>query len=349
MGESEPQIAAGRPPDSSALSFECLTDVDEIEAIAPQWSICNRAFSAPAWFMAAYQSQPEATLQTIVARRKGTLAGILPVVVNKRTRLAEFATAWNDYHDMITAAGDLEAMRGLLHYLCTQGGGYDTIALQRLRYDSNCFQALRSLFPEPQWKKYFVEEPVKYTYVPLPSGYEKYLAGLPGKFRKNLQYLKRKAQASISIRELRPSFFDPAQLPEIFLSLHLARFGARTSFAEAGEQAFVRYLFPRLFAQGSLRAWAIFQEERVIAMAMNMVGPQSLCLWNGGFVSEAERWSPGTLLTDAALHWACDAGLAEYDFLRGTEDYKKNWSCDFRAAGSIELPARVGFLRGAAL
>src|SRR5947209_3142652 len=160
MAESEPQIAIVRPPDSSALSVECLTALHEIEEIAPQWeillqrSICNRAFSSPLWFMAAYLSQPEATLRLIVARREGALAGILPLVVNARARLAEFATAWNDYHDMITAAGDVEARCGLLHYACTQAKGYDSIVLQRLRYDSNGFQALCSLFPEPRWKKY---------------------------------------------------------------------------------------------------------------------------------------------------------------------------------------------------
>ena len=112
---------------------------------------CNRAFSSPAWFIAAYQSQPETPLHVIVARRNGILAGVLPLVintlvVNNKTRLAEFATVWNDYNDMITATGDTEVLSGLLHYALTQSTACDRLALQRLRYDSNCFRALRSFF-----------------------------------------------------------------------------------------------------------------------------------------------------------------------------------------------------------
>lgn len=342
MAESHAQIALARPSDSSS-SCECLTTLDEIRHIAPQWeillqrSVCNRAFSSPHWFMAAYQCQPAARLHVIIMRRNGSLAGVFPLVVDTDKRVAQFATSWNDYHDMITEAGDSEAMCALLRHACTRATGYDSLALHRLRYDSNCFHALSSS-PEPQWKKHFGEDPTKYAYAPLPSSYEEYLDGLPNKFRKNLLYLKRKARDSIYVRELHPASFDPAELPEAFLSLHLARFGQRTSFAEESEQKFVRSLFPRLFATGSLRAFALFEKEKIVAVSLNLVGSNSLCLWNGGFIPEAEHWSPGTLLTDAALHCACDASLSEYDFLRGTENYKMNWSCKFRAVGSLELP-----------
>jgi CelD/BcsL family acetyltransferase involved in cellulose biosynthesis len=350
MVEAGLQVAAAKTSDSSLVSFQLLTDLREIEEITPEWeallqlSICNRAFSSPAWFIAAYQSQRETPLHVIVARRNGILAGVFPLVVNTKTRLAEFATVWNDYNDMITATGDTEVMAGLLHYALTQPMGCDKLALQRLRYDSNCFRALRSVFSESHLEKCFVEEPTQYTYVPLSSSYEEYLGSLKSKFRKNLLSLKRKAQATVSVRDLHPSSFSPALLPETFLSVHLARFGTRTSFADTGDQAFVRYLLPRLFLNGSLRVFALFQEESIVAMALCMVGADSLCLWNGGFLPETENWSPGTLLIDAGLHSACDLGLAEYDFLRGTEAYKKNWADSFRTVGSIELPTNPGIL-----
>jgi CelD/BcsL family acetyltransferase involved in cellulose biosynthesis len=365
MTEAGLQVAAAKTSDSSLVSFQLLTDLREIEEITPEWeallqlSICNRAFGSPAWFIAAYQAQPETPLHVVVARRNGILAGVFPLVVNTpvlntlvvntKTCLAEFATVWNDYNDMITATGDTEVMCGLLHYALTQSTACDKLALQRLRYDSNCFRALRSVFSESHLEKCFLEEPTQYTYVPLSSSYQEYLGSLKSKFRKNLLSLKRKAQATISVRELHPSSFSPELLPETFLSVHLARFGTRTSFADAIDQAFVRYLLPRLFSNGSLRVFALFQKESIVALALCMVGPDSLCLWNGGFLPEMEPWSPGALLIDAGLHSACDSGLAEYDFIRGTEAYKKKWASNFRVVGSIELPTGQGTLCDTAL
>src|SRR5207302_8512220 len=107
----------------------------------------------------------ETPLHVIVARRNGILAGVLPLVintpvlntmvVNNKTRLAEFATVWNDYNDMITATGDTEVLSGLLHYALTQSTACDRLALQRLRYDSNCFRALRCFFSASQLEKCF--------------------------------------------------------------------------------------------------------------------------------------------------------------------------------------------------
>jgi CelD/BcsL family acetyltransferase involved in cellulose biosynthesis len=77
--------------------------------------------------------------------------------------------------------------------------------------------------------------------------------------------------------------------------------------------------------------------EQVIAIDLYTMGDQSLGAWNGGFLAEAKHCSPGKLLINAGIKLACALGLKEYDFMRGTEDYKNSWAGDTRSVGSIEL------------
>jgi CelD/BcsL family acetyltransferase involved in cellulose biosynthesis len=333
------------PENASSLCFQLLTDLHQVEQIEPEWqallqtSNCNRAFSSTAWYIAACQLRREASVHLVLARRNGMLAGVLPLVMNQRFGLAEFATVWNDYNDIIAVNGDQEVICGLLGYALGDSTTGKRMTLECLRHDSSCCRALRTLFSESQLKKHFLEDPTKYFYVPLSCAYDDHLAILGKKFRKNLLFAKHKAEAATAVRELYPASFSPAEVPEIFLSLHLARFGTRTPFAEAGAQAFLRCLLPRLFLSGAMRVFVLSGQERIVAIALCMVGPQSLCLWNGGFAPEAQPWSPGTLLIDAGLRRACEEGLAEYDFMRGLEAYKEKWAGNFRTVGCVELCA----------
>ena len=75
----------------------------------------------------------------------------------------------------------------------------------------------------------------------------------------------------------------------------------------------------------------------MIGIDVYTMGATSLCAWNGGFLPEAEAYSPGKLLIDAGIRLACDLKLAEYDFLRGPEAYKMRWVNGSRPIGRVEL------------
>ena len=62
--------------------------------------------------------------------------------------------------------------------------------------------------------------------------------------------------------------------------------------------------------------------------------------YNGSFLSEYGKLSPGTALTAAVLQSACERGRIEYDMLRGEEAYKARWSDMCRSEAHLVLPAR---------
>ena len=69
------------------IEYHLLTDLDEIEALSPEWeellgrSRCNRAFSSVTWYLAACRAQPHLLPCVATARRDRALAAVLPLAL----------------------------------------------------------------------------------------------------------------------------------------------------------------------------------------------------------------------------------------------------------------------------
>jgi CelD/BcsL family acetyltransferase involved in cellulose biosynthesis len=328
---------------ASALSYQTLNELAQIEDIASQWDAllqttnCNRAFSSSTWFIAACRHKPGVSPHVITVRRAGTLAGVLPLAITHVSRKAEIPLLACDYTDMVAMPDDRAVICGLLDQALVGANAYDSLWFARIRDDSNCLRAARERLSESELQQIFCQDDQKYPYIRLTSSYEEYLKTRRGKFRRNLLRALRNSEGNVAIRELHPSNFDPTLLPEVFLSLHLARFQGKSPFELPANRAFLQYLLPRLFIAGSLRVFALLKAESILALDLCMRGASSLCAWNGGFLPEAESWSPGNLLIEAELRAAHASGMEEYDLMRGSEDYKENWATDVRWVGSIEF------------
>jgi CelD/BcsL family acetyltransferase involved in cellulose biosynthesis len=175
--------------------------------------------------------------------------------------------------------------------------------------------------------------------VAFPQGYEEYLRTRSGKFRRGINQIRRNAaSAGLVVGELFPDDVPPEDLPDLFLALHLERLGTRSVFSPGSpKDAFVRAVFPRLFAGRRLRAFGIRLRGEVIAIDILMCAPDALCLWNGGYREEAARFSPGRLLLDAEIRAAEAEGYREHDLSRGDQDWKRRWANLNLEVGRLEF------------
>jgi CelD/BcsL family acetyltransferase involved in cellulose biosynthesis len=323
--------------------YEVLSEPGAITSLATEWnallarSSCNRAFSSAQWFLGSCRLAQNVRPYVVVARRGDALVGIFPLILSVAGTVATFPDTESDYNDIVTAPDDVAAMTGLLDYASGPGAPYQRLVLSRLRNDSNCLRAAQILIsPGDLCQRYGIE--TSCPYIHLPSSYDQYLLTRSKSFRTSLRQAHSLAERhDVRVSELQPESFSPDCLVEDFLTLHLERFGESSPLAAPATQAFVREVFPGLFVDRRLRAFALHEADRIIAMNLCMVGPSSLCLWNGGFTAEAARWSPGKLLISAGIREANAANLTEYDFLRGDEDYKSRWANDTRDIGRLEF------------
>jgi len=320
--------------DIVTLTCPALSRMDEVEAIAAEWdallarSPCHPSFSSPGWFLAACRAWPRLVPHVVTAWEGDRLAGVLPLAVDPERREARFATDLADYNDAVAVAGD-EAVRELLRAALPEvNSGYDRLVLGGLRRDSNLLSA------EPSWHGRVTPCP----YLLLPATYEEYLASRGPRFRQRLRARQaRAAAAGVTSRRLTPETLPPERLPELFLSLHLSRFGGRSCFDAEPAQGFVREALPGLFARGRAEVFALLAGERALAVQVCFADVHGLANWNGGFLPEAAPFAPGRLLIETAIEHACATGLEVYDLMRGDEGYKERWTSGVRTVETIEL------------
>ena len=329
---------------ATRTSYEVLTELSAVELIASEWnsllakSSCNLAFSSAQWFIANCRLNPNVEPHVIIARRDDALVGILPLV--REGTVATFPDDESDYNDMVTVRDDTATMTGLLDHALSAAAGYRRLILPRLRDDSNCTRAAQILKRPGDLDQPYRSD-TTCPYIRLLSSYEEYLGTRSKNFRTSLPQAHNYAERhGVRARELEPESFSSDCLSDIFLSLHLNRFAERTSLSSPIAQAFVREVFPSLFAERRLRAFALYEADSITAINVCMVGANSLCLWNGGFTQAAARWSPGKLLISAGIRRAIALNLTEYDFLRGAETYKSRWANDARDIGQLEFQIR---------
>jgi CelD/BcsL family acetyltransferase involved in cellulose biosynthesis len=327
--------------ESSTLTYQVLDTLADVEEISAEWDLllarspCNRAFSCSRWFLVSCILNESISPHVIVARRGTAIMGVLPLVLINDSKIATFASELSDYNDVVSNENDHSVLVGLLEYAKSLTVSYERVVLSRVRRDSNCFRAAEILEREDSNKPVF-HATGTCSYVDLSLSYEEYLRTRSKSFRKGLKRAQRNAESSnIAVRELDPTNFPPRRLPEEFLSLNLDRWGAKSYYKSGFVESFVLKLLPDLFSQRRMRAFALMKEERLLGLDLCMVGANSLCSWNGGFLSEAARWSPGKLLIDAGIRQAYAGKFEEYDLMRGDEAYKKSWANNAREIGSL--------------
>ena len=329
------------PVETGNITYQVMDTLSEIEAISGEWdslldqSPCNRAFSCSKWFIFSCCLDQSLTPRVLIARRGGVIAGVLPMVLHKDAGVATFVSDLSDYNDIVALENDETIVAGLLNYAVSHKDGYKRIVLSRLRSDSNCLRGVRAL-KQPAYFDYQLTGSTQY--VQLNATFEEYLNTRSKNFRKSFRRAQRNAgDCNLTIRELQPESFSPEAVAEVFLSLNRDRWGAESYYLLPFPKSFVLKLLPHLFAEGRMRVFALKQVDKLLGLDLCMVGKNSLCTWNGGFLTESERWSPGNLLIAAGIRRALDLKLAEYDLLRGDESYKKRWANNSRPMLRIEV------------
>lgn len=306
---------------------------DELLAVSP----CNRTFSSREWYMASRTRLSSFSPYIVAVFRGGKALAILALVIDSEDKTVKFAHHC-DYNDVVAQTTDPELIADLLSYALANAQGCRRMVLSRLRPDSHCAQAVPLLRARPKFKCDW-REIDRYRCACLPESFDTYLNTRSRAFREDIRRSLRDLEKNgLVLRELDPDTFPSSRIPELLITLCVARHGDRCSFIQTPEkESFPRYVLPPLFRKRHIRAFALLEGERVLGLDLCAASTGGLATWNGGFMPEIKRYSPGTALFAFGIQQAIASGLREFDFMRGPEAYKRKWMNNDYAMSELEL------------
>lgn len=165
-------------------------------------------------------------------------------------------------------------------------------------------------------------------HIPLTGTWEQYLEGLGRRenLRRREKWIYRQPGVSIACAR------EPdaaAKATDEFLALHRARWaveGGSDGLTDARHEAFHRDASQELARAGMLRMYTLYAARRPVASVYGVVQADRFNYYQSGYDPNWASRSVGLVLLARTVQDAFAEGLREFDFLRGNEGYKGEWS-----------------------
>jgi CelD/BcsL family acetyltransferase involved in cellulose biosynthesis len=160
--------------------------------------------------------------------------------------------------------------------------------------------------------------------ITLPDSWEAYLQGLSGKERHEVRRkFRRLDQAGrVALRCIGHGSELPAAM-QAFLTLFRANRTDKANFMTDTMMAFFLRLAENLAAADLLKLYFLDLDSRPIAAALCIDDRSTVYLYNNGYDAAFRSLSIGVLSKVLTIKASIDDGRQTYDFLKGSEAYKK--------------------------
>ncbi|MFQ5894695.1 MAG: GNAT family N-acetyltransferase [Nitrospinota bacterium] len=308
-------------------------------------SLCRPAhpFYAPFWHALWWkhcgQGEGGELLLLEVRESGGGLAAVAPLWVDGdgvvRFTGGEDLT---DYADLVASPQrNAAAWRAVLDFLAAPAApAWRSVELHALPEDSPTLAALAgAVGPWAEAWERGVEE--RCPAIALPESWEAYLGTLSGKARHELRRKVRRAnyEAELLFREAQEETLEEDL--ETFFRLHALSHAEKERFWNSCTRAFFRAAARAALERGWLRLTFLLADGEPVAASFGLVYGGWYYLYNSGFDPARKELSTGLVLLAHNIEGAIGAGLAEFDFLRGTEPYKYRFGASDRTTFALTL------------
>ena len=362
--ESSVLISANRQLDAPALSsprldVERISDPVRFAALRPEWDELLDA-SAAAIFTAWEWLYPwfhrlgrNRELQILTVRNDGgDLVGIMPLSLERRRALGRSvrrlsflgdARVGSEYLDLIARRGLETAVAAEISAALRDRNDWHLLDLLDLPEDSATLAAFREAFSAPEFSVRIRQRCVcPYQSFAAGETFDRYLR----RTARRENYLRRsrwlRAQPGFHIE--RDSEPDCLTLPLAeFFRLHTLRWaGDSDGVAGAAVEAFHRDAAVLLAERGQVRLYTLKVAGRALASVYAIVHGRKFVFYQSGYDPDWRSNSVGLVLLGETFRDCIDSGFREYDFLRGSEPYKLEWTTQRRRTVAMRVIRKCG-------
>lgn len=167
-------------------------------------------------------------------------------------------------------------------------------------------------------------------YIELPSNWDEYIETLDGKFRRNLNYETRRffkdydgTFSSVTDVDVLDSSMDK------LIELHQKRWRKKRmpgAFYSKRIRNFHKDVARAMLLKGALSLFELKDRAKVVSSLLSYHIGGKRYYYISGYDLDYSKRSVGTVILGLAIKFSIEAGDDTFDFLRGDEEYKKNWT-----------------------
>ncbi len=297
---------------------------DKVLNASPKISVFQTFGFQKAWWNNFGRSGGKSLL-LLTAKKNGEVVGIAPLFVDRvpplRVPVIRFiGSPVADYMDFISVRGkERETTEAFYGFIKKRNA-----ALTELIYipdTRECFH--RGLAG--------IEEIDAAPYIDLCGGWDAVSGGLDKRLIKDLARCERNLSDTGAVLFGRARGIEEAEgLLNAYFEMHIRRWkeraGRYSQFQSEVWQSFVKEAMGGLFGEGSIDLSYLKAGDRFIAFHFGYIYEGRFYYYMPSYDPDFYRYSPSKLLIKYLIKDSCDAGLKIFDFLRGKESYKLNWT-----------------------
>jgi CelD/BcsL family acetyltransferase involved in cellulose biosynthesis len=317
------------------MEFTLQTAFETDPSFAPAWNelaaagVTNSPFLRHEYLSTWWQTRgggewPEAQLALITAREAGQLVGIAPLFLTGGRLMLLGSVEISDLLDLIVAPEKHPAfVAELLAWLDqTYPEDWSVLEWVNLPENSPTLTALKATAAQHGWT--YAEEIYQPSpYIPLPGDFDQYLNGIDKKQRHEIRRKMRRAEESG--RGVRWYIVtDESRLDtemDAFLNL-MAHDPEKDAFLTGVMRSQMKAAVHAAFSAGYLQLAFLEVDGEKACAYLNFDYDNKIWVYNSGLDRRFMDLSVGWVLLGYLLEWANQQKRAEFDFLRGNEDYK---------------------------
>lgn len=338
----------------SQILIEKINGVDVFESLQETWrqlfAVSDCApFLSPEW-MAEWHEKlgPERETYVLKASRNDNPIGILPFCLETKKVLgvqfrrlgflgSELGGA--DYLDLIAKDEDKAEIWARVFDFLRDQKDFDSISLDNLAQDSKTVSIIENLCQADRSFRIKKTSSSVCPQINLESGWENVLRESKRKdnFKRRLKKLEK--MPDFEFRSV-TSEADVAAAFERFAFLHEKRWekdGGSEATGLPQLMSFHRAAVGRLAASNLVRFDELWVEGSCRASIYGLDNGRTFYYFNAGYDLDWAGRSVGLVLIGLSIQAAITRGVGLYDFLRGAETYKFDWSNSTRELASITL------------
>ncbi len=328
----------------------------DLTALAPTWEALvdlahpGAAFRSWAWISAWWKSFSTGREPfVLVAQENGIPIGLLPLCAERsplggrRLVFCGEGIVGSDYLGVVCRAADEPRLaRAFADALARES--FDELSLDGIVSGDPLLPALEGVLPASRAE---VTPRYRCPHITLAGNFEDYLKSLPdgtgAQWKRRLRWLEKRPGYDIERLD------DPDAIVvglDALFELHHKRWaaeGGSDAIDGPAVEAFHRLAARALAERGWARLYIMHVEGAARAALYGWRQGDRFTFYQAGYDPEWRQRSVGTVLLGHIVSECFGEGLAEFDFLRGTESYKLKWANGWRE--TVRLRARDASLR----